>query len=171
MTTKICFKCNIEKPLSDYYKHKMMSDGHLNKCKVCTKKDTREREIQLTSTPEGLEKERERHRDKYKRLGYKDKQKEWDKNKPWKNTQVYKNLSRKFKTPRGIELHHWNYNNEFLEDVFILSRQEHKKAHIFLELDLEKRIFKDLEGNYLNTKEEHFNYLIKKGVYFWKFIN
>jgi hypothetical protein len=36
---KTCIKCEVLKDITCFYKHKMMSDGHLGKCKECCKKD------------------------------------------------------------------------------------------------------------------------------------
>lgn len=38
---KACKKCGQEKPLSEFYKHAKMADGHLSFCKQCTKERIR----------------------------------------------------------------------------------------------------------------------------------
>lgn len=42
---KECFKCRQVLPLGDFYKHKQMRDGHLNKCKKCSRKDVAENRL------------------------------------------------------------------------------------------------------------------------------
>ena len=43
MQTKICSECNIEKPISEFYKDKCCLFGVRSKCKECDKKKHHER--------------------------------------------------------------------------------------------------------------------------------
>ena len=165
MVKKVCFKCKKQKELNEYYKHKQMLDGHLNKCKECVKTSVKKRYQVLSENEDWMKKERERSKEKYHRLNYKEQQKKWDKNKPWKNNGKYKNLSRKLNIPKGLEIHHWNYKDDYIEDVFIMDKKNHRRLHVFLEIDIDKRIFKVKKTNkYLDTKKKHYEFAISNNI-------
>ena len=165
-SSKVCFKCGEDKVLSEFYSHPKTSDGLLGKCKSCTKKDTKKQTEKNTSTPEGLEKERARHRDKFHRLGYNKRQQELRYNKTWVKLYKYTNLRKKYypDLSKDFELHHWNYTDDYLEDIFVINIKDHRRLHNYLNLDIEKRIFYLDDGSYLDTKEKHKNFIESLGI-------
>jgi hypothetical protein len=158
MDKKKCFKCGEIKELSLFYKHPGMKDGHLNKCIECSIKYFHEYFDIMSNNPEWIEKEKERSKEKYHRLGYKENQKEWNKKRPWTKISIYSNLSRDLKRDgiikKGDIIHHWNYNDRYLKDVFIISSILHRKLHKYL---IPKGKLFIYDGFLLRTKEQHYN--------------
>jgi len=169
MATKICFKCKEEKELSEFYTHKQMADGHLNKCKTCTKKDSDKREKELRKDNDWVVKEKKRGREKYHRLYFDGRHYPSAENKkltmaryklkfPEKiNAKNY--TSRLLKSDKNNEWHHWSYNKEHYKDVFELSKLEHNKLHRYLIYDQERMMYRRTDNNeLLDTKERHIAY-------------
>lgn len=155
---KVCFKCNLEKPLSDYYKHGRMADGHMGKCKECTKNDVKLHKKANIDYVMNYDRSRpnkdernlkscERNKEKYhsdssfKKSILKSKEK-WIKENPQKrNAQVAAgNALRDGKIARktecehcnsGVRLqkHHWSYEPEHWLDVIWLCTKCHAAEH------------------------------------------
>ena len=137
--------------MESFYKHPRMFDGHLNKCKDCTKKDVSEKYQENMQNPEYIEKERVRGRVKYEKYRYKG-----------KNDKPGRSISKIIKN-RGIDMtekeaHHWNYN--LPNNVFILSRRAHAIIHKKLVYDENKKMF-IADGTLLDTKEKHYNFIVR----------
>jgi hypothetical protein len=162
---KKCIICKKEKGLSEFYKHKKMPDGTVNKCKDCAKEKSRQKYFEIKKDPELLEKERKRCRERNIRLGYSKKYYKssyWSKKYNEKYPEKYKarNKSQRMQRAKGNHLHHWNYSKGFEKDVIELSVKDHNLLHRNMIYDQDLMMYRDLKGNLLNTKESHLKLLI-----------
>jgi hypothetical protein len=134
---KRCFKCGDVRPLDDFYSHPQMGDGHLNKCKPCTRKDAREHRL---ANPEKV---RERERTKKRTPASRDRAsrylREWQAAHPERREAhiVVGNAIRDGRlakqpcafcgTPEPVEAHHHDYAKPL--DVTWLCKPCHRRFH------------------------------------------
>jgi hypothetical protein len=166
---KECFKCNVVKPLDQFYKNGAMADGRVNKCMNCNKLDVKINYDKKALNPDFINSERDRHREKYHRLGYIDKHRPTKEMKKLAITKHREKYPEKYKAKIvsqrvgvsviGNHLHHWNYNVAFAKDVIELNPKHHATVHRFIRYDKETFMYKDLNNNLLDTKTKHLEYI------------
>lgn len=161
---KVCIKCNEEKELNEYY-------GVQGDCKTCVKKRVILREIEKRKDPKWVEKERERGREKYHRLGCKKPTYEMKKKAMDKYIEKYpEKIKAKIKMGKtkakikGNHLHHWSYNEEHYKDVVELSVSDHNTIHRFTTYDQERMMYRSKDGLLLDTKIAACRYYLAIGI-------
>ena len=144
---KTRFKCGRALPITEFYAHLSMGDGHLNKCKDCTKHDMHMQHLRKSQDEKWIEAERRRGRDKYSRLYAGKKVMAHPETRG-----VRKHLKSQGIDLAGKEIHHWNYAD--LYNVFLLTPSEHKRVHLKIKFDKETKLFR-YKGRLIETRDEH----------------
>lgn len=136
-----------------------MPDGHLNKCKRCTKIDSKINYFSKKEDKNWYSKELERQRIKGKNSN---KNKKYTDKYPEKREAA--SISRKMVPPKsGLHKHHWSYNVAHYKDVIWLSEENHSTIHRFIIYDQERRMYRRIDNNeLLDSKLEHEKFILLK---------
>lgn len=156
---KTCFKCGAEKPLSEFYKHSQMPDGHVNKCKECNKRDVKENRVKNKQYYDNYDRNRPNHKERVDRCSERSKEsyhsdpeyneKILETKRAWLERNSHKrkaqcavsNAKRGGKlvkasncehcgtSEKAIQAHHWSYEPEHWLDVIWLCTECHGKEH------------------------------------------
>jgi hypothetical protein len=143
--SKECFKCKTVKPLEDFYKHESMADGHLNKCKECTKNDANEHRLRNLEKIREYDRERAKRPERIKRnLEVNKRWRQEDKRRGKAHHAVAYALKKGTLIPLPCEwcgdekslAHHEDYDKPL--EVVWLCQPCHKKRHKQIDMETEK---------------------------------
>lgn len=130
MRTKVCFKCEAELPIVNFYKHPMMADGHLGKCKACARYDVRENRKRKLEYYIAYDRERSKNPERIAAIG---RSREPHKAAASRAVQAAVKAGKIAKLPCEVcgaaksEAHHPDYSKPL--DVVWLCRKHHADAH------------------------------------------
>jgi hypothetical protein len=177
---KKCIICGEFKEITEFNKHPTCVDGHIGKCKSCEAQYKHNLYEKARTDPNYVEKERLRGREKHHRLGYKAKRRKKMQDDDFATLQYLKRsyaskvryrkypekmlalcYTTKMKRGDGNVLHHWSYNKEHRRDIIELTLANHFKAHRFLIYDQERFMYRTTDGELLDTKQRHTDYIFK----------
>lgn len=174
MDAKKCRNCNEIQPLESFYKNPRLKDGFSNVCKKCSIQKSLNRYHSAPDKSIFKPKDIERHRrmarlsgrKKIRAIGYKMNTKnKYQIKVKYRSKYPEKHIAQVLAARKinlefeGAHRHHWSYNEEHRLDVLHLNKDHHSKAHRFLVYDQERKMFRTLDGELLDTKKRHEVYI------------
>lgn len=136
--SKTCKTCNKRKPLTDFSRHRLSADGHVHRCKACTKAG---RAKPQQRTPEQAARQRELAAEPHRRVANRVAVKSWMERHPEAcaaRRAVRQAIERGDLTPaptcqvlgceeKKLDAHHANYSRPLA--VLWICRSHHRQAH------------------------------------------